>query len=187
MKLLNAIAAGALLLMAGILSGSSSQAQSTFLRTTHVNFSGPVEIPGRILPAGDYVFQLNRLSDNDDGRVIEIRDKDGNLIATLLTIPDYRMKPTGDTVIMFSERAADNPQALRAWFYPGENYGHEFVYHVKHATGLAAANHVNVPAVAEDTSDANLNSAQVTEQTPAGGQEQVATTVPARAPAPVAS
>ena len=47
---------------------------------------------------------------------------------TLLAIPDYRLKPTGKTVITFSERPAASPEALRAWFYPGDNYGHEFVY-----------------------------------------------------------
>lgn len=188
MKPLNGIAVGMTLLVVSMFSGSPLQAQSTFLRTTHVNFSGPVEIPGKVLPAGDYVFQINALPGNDDGRIVEIRDKNGvNLIATLLTVPDYRLNPTGDTVIMFRERAADNPQALRAWFYPGENYGHEFVYHMKRATELAAANQVNVPAVAENTSDTNLNSAQVTEETPTGGQEEVATTAPAPAPAPVES
>jgi hypothetical protein len=103
------------------------------------------------------------------------------VIATLLSIPDYRLKPTGDTVMLFRERAADEPQALRAWFYPGENFGHEFAYPKKEATILAAANQVDVPAVPDNTAGNSLNSARVTETTPAGSDEEVATAAP---PAP---
>ncbi len=48
--------------------------------------------------------------------------------ATILAIPNYRLKVTGKTVITFRERPAGQPEALRAWFYPGKNRGEEFVY-----------------------------------------------------------
>jgi hypothetical protein len=177
----NTISVAVMLLFASLLVGSSVNAQSTFLRKTHVTFNGAVQIPGRVLPAGEYTFQLDVLPSNETS-IVEIRDKDGiKVLATLLTIPDYRLKPTGDTVMLFRERAADEPQALRAWFYPGENFGHEFAYPRKQAAVLAAANQVNVPAVPDNTADASLNSAQVTSTTPAGSDEQVATTA---APAP---
>src|SRR5262249_17062781 len=161
------------LLFSATLATSSAQAQSTFLRRTHVTFNTSVEIPGRVLPAGEYTFQLNALPENPT-TVIEVRDKDGvKLIATILTIPDYRLKPTGETVMLFRERAADEPQALRAWFYPGENFGHEFAYPRRQARLLAAANQVNVPAVADNATDSNLNSSKVTEATPSGSDEEV--------------
>jgi hypothetical protein len=37
----------------------------------------------------------------------------------------------------FSERAIGEPQAIRAWFYPGDNSGQEFVYPKKRAVELA--------------------------------------------------
>jgi hypothetical protein len=37
------------------------------------------------------------------------------------------------------------PQAIRAWFYPGDNYGQEFVYARKVAVELAKV--TNVPAL----------------------------------------
>jgi LPXTG-motif cell wall-anchored protein len=167
----------AALLVVGMFGGTSLQAQMPLVRITHVNFSGPVEIPGRVLPAGDYVFQLDVIP-NSDNRVVQIRDKDGvNVIATLLTMTDYRLKPTGDTVMLFRERAADKPPALRAWFYPGENFGHEFVYGKTRATELAAANSVNVPSVADNTSDNSLNNAEVS-QVNSNGQNEAATTTP---------
>jgi hypothetical protein len=177
MKVLNSISV-ALLLVFSIIPVPSVQAQSTFHRITHVTFSGPVEIPGKVLPAGDYVFQLDVLPSNETS-IVEIRDKNGeNTIATLLTIPDYRLTPTGNTVILFRERAGDSPAALRAWFYPGENYGHEFAYPRREATQLAAANRVNVPAITDNTSDSDLKSAQVTQATANDDQTEVANTTP---------
>jgi hypothetical protein len=40
----------------------------------------------------------------------------------------YRMKPTDEAVIRFGQRASGSPKAVKAWFYPGDQYGLEFVY-----------------------------------------------------------
>jgi hypothetical protein len=50
------------------------------------------------------------------------------LLATILAIPAYRVEPTGKTVVTFDERPSGSPEALHKWFYPGDNYGFEFVY-----------------------------------------------------------
>jgi hypothetical protein len=163
-----------MLLFTGVIFVPNANAQSTFNRKTHVTFSGSVEIPGRVLPAGTYTFQLNVLPGNQTS-IVQILNEDGTrTIANLLTITDYRLTPTDKTVMTFSERAGDRPNALRAWFYPGENFGHEFAYPRKRAQQLAAANHENVPAIPDQTADNDLNSAQVTEATPDGTQTEVA-------------
>jgi len=178
MKLLKSGAVSVLLLLFSVALMPSAQAQSTFHRTTHVTFSGPVQIGAKTLPAGEYVMQLEVLPGNETN-IVEIRDKTGeNHIATFLTIPDYRITPTGKTVIMFRERAANAPQALRAWFYPGENFGHEFVYPMRVAKQLAQANHVDVPAVADNTAENDLKGSHVTEATPNGGEAEVAQSNP---------
>jgi hypothetical protein len=187
MKFFNSIAITLTLLVAGIGLVPAAQAQSTFQRITHVTFSAPVQIPGRVLPAGEYVFQLDVLPSNETS-IVEIRDKNGeNTLATLLTISDYRLTVTGKTVILFRERAGNSPAALRAWFYPGENFGHEFAYPMREATQLAAANHMNVPAVADNTSDNDLKSAQVTQAAGDNNSSQNesadATSAPTPAPA----
>jgi hypothetical protein len=171
MKAFKSMAISFALVVAGAILVPSVQAQSTFHRITHVTLSGPVQIPGKVLPAGEYVFQLDVLPSNETS-IVEIRDKTGErVISTLLTIPDYRLTPTGKTVILFRERAAGSPAALRAWFYPGENYGHEFAYPMREAKQIANANHENVPAVADNTSDSDLKGAQVTEAKPEGNDE----------------
>src|SRR5688572_23974021 len=99
-------------------------------KRTSVTFSGPVEIPGvdaQVLPAGTYVFRL--LDSLSDRHIVQVFNSDeSHIFATILAIPNYRLQATDKTVITFSERAAGQPQAIRAWFYPGDNWGQEFVY-----------------------------------------------------------
>src|SRR5579884_295501 len=103
---------------------------------TKVTFNEAVEVPAKVFPAGTYWFKL--MNDDSDRNIVQIWDADRmHLLATILTIPDYRLTPRGKTVIKFAERPSDQPEALHAWFYPGENYGHEFVYPEARATELA--------------------------------------------------
>ena len=129
----------------------SAQAD-TWNKKTVVTFSQAVEVPGRILPAGTYTFQL--LDSQSDRHIVQIFNADGSqILATILAINNYRLQSTGDTVMKFSERPGDSPEALRAWFYPGDNFGQEFVYPKPRAIVLAQTAKVIVPAVAADTID----------------------------------
>jgi hypothetical protein len=117
---------------------------------TVMTFSGPVEIPGvhqkgwGVLPAGTYVFKL--LDSNSDRHIVQIFSADEKtVIATILAIPNYRLRATDKTVISFSERPAGEPEALRAWFYPGKNWGDEFVY--PKARAMEIAKTANVPVL----------------------------------------
>ena len=120
-----------------IFSGTASA--QTWNKRTSVTFSGPVEIPGvgaQVLPAGTYVFRL--LDSQSDRHIVQIFNEDeSHLYATILAIPNYRLRATDKTVMTFAERAAGEPQAIRAWFYPGDNSGQEFVYPKKRAVELA--------------------------------------------------
>jgi hypothetical protein len=113
---------------------------------TIFTFSGPVEIPGQVLDPGTYVFKL--VDSQSDRNIVQVFNrKENHLYGTFLTIPDYRLKPTGKTMITFEERAAGAPEAVRAWFYPGDNYGHEFVYPKVKAVELAKANNQPVASM----------------------------------------
>jgi hypothetical protein len=113
---------------------------------TIFTFSGPVEIPGQVLNAGTYVFKL--ADSMSDRNIVQVFNKDENhLYGTFLAIPDYRLKPRGKPVITFEERAAGSPEAVRAWFYPGDNYGHEFVYPKAKAMELAKVNNQPVASM----------------------------------------
>ena len=158
-------------------------------KKTIMTFSQPVEIPGQILPAGTYTFKL--LDSPSDRHIVQIFNADGTqLVTTILAINNYRLKPTGDTVVKFAERSGDNPEALKAWFYPGDNFGQEFVYPKVRAIQLAQVAKVAVPAVAVDDLDDNvIRTIPIVAVTPEQKEVEVATviqTTPPATPAPVA-
>lgn len=137
-------------------------------KKTIFTFNAPVEVPGKVLTPGSYVFKL--LDTQADRHIVQVFDKDQNhLIGTFLTIPDYRMKPADKPLLTFEERAAGAPEAIKSWFYPGDDYGNEFVYPKARATQLAAESKQNVPSMptsmASNVTSApqNQNSQQVTE------------------------
>jgi len=111
-------------------------------RKTVIAFSAPVEIPGVHL-AGWGVFARRHVCIQDPGLAVrpphrQIFNKDETTIyATILAIPNFRLKATDKTVMTFRERPAGEPEALRAWFYPGRNWGEEFVYPKAKAMELA--------------------------------------------------
>jgi hypothetical protein len=113
---------------------------------TVFSFSGPVEVPGQVLEPGTYVFKL--MDSQSDRNIVQVFNKrENHLFGTFLTIPDYRLKPAGKTIITFEERAEGSPEAVRAWFYPGQNYGHQFVYPKARAVELAKANNQPVASM----------------------------------------
>ena len=96
-----------------------------------------------MLPAGTYVFKI--LDSQSDRHIVQIFSQDEKKVyATILAIPNYRLKATDKTVITFRERPAGEPEALRAWFYPGRNWGEEFVYPKAKAIELAKATNTPV-------------------------------------------
>jgi hypothetical protein len=106
---------------------------------TVVTFNQSFEIPGvgaQVLPAGTYVFKL--LDSQHDRNIVQIlNQRQDHVFATILAIPNYRLRTTNKTVMTFRERASGQPEAIRAWFYPGLRWGQEFVYPKARAIELA--------------------------------------------------
>jgi hypothetical protein len=153
-------------------------------RKTVVTFSGPVEVPGvgaQILPAGTYVFKI--LDSASDRHIVQIFNEDQtHVFTTILAIANYRLKPTDKTVITFRERPEGQPEALRAWFYPGREWGEEFVYARPRAIALAKETNEPVLATPIDLSTAPveaLKTAPVEAVAPTGEPVELAQVVEA--------
>jgi len=132
---------------------------------TVFTFSGPVEIPGQVLDAGTYVFKL--MDSPSDRNVVQVFNKDENhLYGTFLAVPDYRLKPAGNPIITFDERPAGSPIAVRAWFYPGENYGHQFVYPKEKAVELAQTNNQPVASMPNELATNTTQPVQTVQEAP---------------------
>jgi hypothetical protein len=103
-------------------------------KKTIVTFSGPVMVGKTRLDAGTYVFKL--ADSASDRHIVQIFNEDeSHVIATILAIPDWRLTPTGNTTIKFSETADGDTASgtlppegvpIKEWFYPGDNMGQEF-------------------------------------------------------------
>ena len=179
-------------------------------KQTTFTFSGPVQIPGfhetMVLPAGTYVFRL--LDIQQSRNVVQVFNHDrSRLITTILAIPNYRLTPSTETIVTFAERPEGSPPAIKTWFYPGDNYGQEFVYPKTEAVQLAKevnepvlsmpdeaasnfskpANTAEAPAVkelekapvmAEEPSGEEVPLGEVAETTTPSSQEEAANTLP---------
>jgi len=143
-------------------------------KKTMVTFSEPVEVPGMVLPAGTYTMTV--LDQFAYRHIVRFSNADGTrAITTVLAIPNYRLQATGKTVITFSERPAGSPDALRAWFYPGDNFGQEFVYPKQRAIELAVVTKEIIPAIPTATADVEeLKSAPLVAITPEQKEVDVA-------------
>lgn len=106
-------------------------------KKTFVHVYVPIEVPGHVLTPGRYVFRL--MSSSSDRHILEVWNAhQTHLVAMIFANAAYRMDPTGRTVFRMEERMSDTPEALKEWFYPGDTYGLEFVYHYRWPTRESA-------------------------------------------------
>jgi hypothetical protein len=200
MKLLKGIGIGLCLIALAVLVAPKAKADAWDHKTT-VTFSGPIEVPGvgqHLLPAGTYVFKL--MGSPSDRHIVQIFNvREDHIYTTILAIPNFRLRATGKTVMTFRERPAGEPEALKAWFYPGLEWGDEFVYERSRAIQLAKETNEPVLSTPVALADApvealttapveavaptgeTIDTAQVVEAPPAAAAEPAA----AEAPAPV--
>jgi hypothetical protein len=88
-----------------------------------VTFSGPVEVPGEVLPAGSYVFEAL------EGHLTRILSADEkHVYATLFTIPDEHREPVEKATIVLGEGPKGSPERVKEWFFPGDSTGNEFIF-----------------------------------------------------------
>lgn len=178
-------------LLAGAALAPSARADE-WNKKTILTVNEPIQVPNKVLPPGTYVMKL--LDSPSNRHIVQIFDKnEQHLETTVLAIPNYRLEPTGKTQLQFWETPPGQPKALRAWFYPGDNFGQEFAYPKSEAMQIAAETHQPVPTTyAQNESQLTTAKVETTpppeapptpEAAPAPAPEEAA---PAPAPAPEA-
>jgi hypothetical protein len=94
-------------------------------KKTVITTNNPIQIQGKVLEPGRYVLRL--LDSPSDRNIVQIYDADETkLEMVVLANSAFRLVPTGDTRFTLYETANGQAQALRTWFYPGDNFGLEF-------------------------------------------------------------
>jgi hypothetical protein len=160
---------------------SSNSWADAWNKKTVISINNPVQIPGAVLNPGKYVFKL---ADSPSNRhIVQVFNEDeSNVIATVLAIPNYRLKPSGDSEFGFWEAPANTPQPLRSWFYPGDNFGQEFAYPKREAALIATTTKEEVPTVTQEQ-QVQLAQAEPAPELPSAEPAAVEQQPPAPAPA----
>jgi hypothetical protein len=154
-------------------------------KETRLEIKEPLEIPGKVLTPGTYIF---RLANSTDRNIVQVfsEDADGKqkFVTTIFAVSTYRLDTPDKPIIDLEESPVGTPQVIRAWFYPGDRNGWEFVYRKSKRFELsenqAAAPPAPIPVVTLAPSDLLLESVP---EPPAELQvEEEAASVPAEEP-----
>jgi hypothetical protein len=152
-RLLMAVASGCIFLTAAL--------ADSWDKKTVLTVNEPILVPGATLQPGKYVVKL--VDSMANRHIVRIfNEGEDQVITTVLAIPNYRLTPTGTTQFMFWETPAGNPPAIRAWFYPGDNFGQEFAYPKGLAAKIATTVAEPVPAYEPTTAEPELATVPVT-------------------------
>jgi len=167
-------------LLAGAALAPSARADE-WNKKTILTINESIQVPNKVLPPGTYVMKL--LDSPSNRHIVQIFDKDEqHLQTTILAIPNYRLEPTGKTQMQFWETPPGQPKALRAWFYPGDNFGQEFAYPKSEAMHIASVTHQEVPTTYAQN-ESELTTAKVTTTNEQGEEKEMAQATPPPAPA----
>jgi hypothetical protein len=122
-RIVSAAALGALLL------GASTQRTGAWSDVNHreyLTFSGPVAIPGAVLPAGTYIFEMPTSSFSNT--VVSIRSRDGRKVfLTQFTRIVDRPRAQAPHV-SFHEAARGVPPPVDTWYPSGGDNGRQLIY-----------------------------------------------------------
>lgn len=166
-------------LVAGALLAPAARADE-WNKKTILTVNESIQVPNKVLPPGTYVMKL--LDSPSNRHIVQIYDKDEqHLQTTVLAIPNYRLEPTGKTQFQFWETPPGQPKALRAWFYPGDNFGQEFAYPKSEAMQIASATHQTVPTTYAQN-ESELTTAKVGTVNEQGTEQEMAQSTPPPAP-----
>ncbi len=156
-------------------------------KKTILTVNEPIQVRDTLLEPGQYVFKL--LNSSNNRNIVQIYNGDQtHLIDTVMAIPNYRIQPTGKSRFTFWETPPGSAKALRAWFYPGDNFGQEFTY-PKHVIQLASTTTTQTtvaapPPAPESVAPAEQPQAFVEPPAPTPPQEIAQNTPPPPPPAP---
>jgi hypothetical protein len=141
---------------------------------TFFTFNQPITLPGVTLPAGTYLFRNPDI--NTARQVVQVLSDDGKqAYAMLLTIPVQRTEPAAEPEIRFMETPEGHAPAIKAWWYPGNTIGWEFIYPREQALKLAKAASGSVlttTSAHNDTTD-EMKTADLARVTGSGGETAV--------------
>ncbi len=91
-----------------------------------VHLDKPTAIPGHVLPAGHYVFRL--VDQSSYPGFVQITSRNGSHDYGFIQVFPSRRQNDGNTRMLLSQPDQAGLARVKAWYFPGEKYGYEFIY-----------------------------------------------------------
>jgi hypothetical protein len=112
----------------GVLGTASTGAFADSRRTTYFTFSRSVQMPGVVLPAGTYIFEV--ANHEGQGDVVRVLSRDRRKVHVMKFTRFVYRPAKGDlnATISLGESPAGNPPPVKAWYPQSETRGREFIY-----------------------------------------------------------
>ena len=118
-----------LIIATGIIVVVAAYAVSSHAATTNANtltFSRSVALPGVVLPAGTYVFDI---ANPDSSHDVVIVRQNGHVHYMGFTLPVHRPpRMPLDQPVTLREARPDTAAPIDTWFPLGSSSGHQFIY-----------------------------------------------------------
>ena len=115
--------------LAALLVGAASQPTRAWSDADHreyLTFSAPVAVPGAVLPAGTYIFEVP--SPSFSNTIVSIRSRDGRRVY-LTQFTRVVNKPAGVAPhVTFHETARGQAPQVDVWYPMRGDNGRQFVY-----------------------------------------------------------
>ena len=122
-RILTAGALGVLLLGA---TAKPSGAWSDINHREYLTFSGAVAIPGAVLPAGTYVFEVPTSSFSNT--VLRVASRDGKTIYLTQFTRIVKRSAASDQHVSFHETRRGEAPSIDVWYPMGSDGGRQLVY-----------------------------------------------------------
>ena|SRR2546423_237300 len=93
-----------------------------------LKFSSAVALPGVVLPAGTYTFDLAGSTSELDLVVVRETSSGKSLYMGFTNTVQRPKAMSKDAAITFGEASANEPRPINRWYEIGDSLGHEFLY-----------------------------------------------------------
>jgi LPXTG-motif cell wall-anchored protein len=151
-------------------------------KNTKITVNEIVRLPTMTLQPGNYSLRLIEATGNR--HVVKVTDENGKGLGLILALPNYRLVPKDRTVLTYWETPPGQPRAVRAWFFPGDNYGQEFIYPKDEASAIAGYTGGTLPDASADLKTAQVQNFDESNSQPPTTVAAAAAPPPAPEPAP---
>lgn len=112
----------------GVLGTSAAGAIADSRRTTYFTFSGAVQMPGVVLPAGTYIFEVANPDGGSD--IVQVLSRDRRKVHLMRFTRFVHRAARGnlDATLGLGESSAGTPPPVKTWYPQSETRGREFIY-----------------------------------------------------------